>query len=138
MSAELLENSKEVWTNLEGEGDSASRERLRQVLVLKRFQPSSRPDQTDVEGRFTLADRKLPSDQGVKKLLQHEVRLAQELVDFRYARVGAVLSEVLGERPPDLEEIERLRRLGNDFETARGVLSDATWRWDYFNHVHVA
>jgi hypothetical protein len=74
----------------------------------------------------------LASEQSAKELLQHKMRLAQELVDIRHDRVRAIALQLLGERPPDPEGIERLRRVTRDLEAARESLIDATCRWHYF------
>jgi hypothetical protein len=66
------------------------------------------------------------------KQLQSEMRQAQELVDIRYDRVRAIAVQFLGERPPDLEGIERLRSVTRDLDAARESLIDATCRWHYF------
>jgi hypothetical protein len=83
----------------------------------------------------TFADPKpaqLPGEQGAKELLQYRMRLAQELVDIRHDRVRAIASQILGERPPDTEGIERLRSVTRDLEAARESLIDATCRWHHF------
>jgi hypothetical protein len=75
----------------------------------------------------------LPPDQPVRERLQYNVRLAQELVDVRHAKVAAVVLDLSGERPPDPEGIEYLRSLTSDLEMAREALSDATCRYLLFS-----
>jgi len=72
------------------------------------------------------------SDRSVRELLQCEMRLAQELVDIRHDRVRAIASQLLGERPPDPEGLERLRSVTRELEIARQSLVEATCRWHYF------
>ena len=74
----------------------------------------------------------LPSEHKAKELLQCRLRLAEELVDVRYDSVRATAAKLLGERPPDAEGIERLRRVTRELESARESLIDATCQWHYF------
>ena len=89
----------------------------------------------NVVSMSTFADPKpahLPREQSAKELLEYRMRLAQELVDIRYDQARAIASQLLGERPPDTDGIERLRRVTGDLEAARESLIDATCRWHHF------
>ncbi|HEY3823022.1 MAG TPA: hypothetical protein VGL82_00610 [Bryobacteraceae bacterium] len=67
-----------------------------------------------------------------KELLQNRVHLAQELVDIHHDRIRVIAAQVLGERPPDPQGLERLRKVTKELEDARTTLVDATCRWNYF------
>lgn len=80
----------------------------------------------------TFADPKLAQRNAEGEMLQHKMRLAQELMDIRHDRVRAIASQLLGECPPDPEGLERLRSVTRDLDAARDALVDATCRWHYF------
>jgi hypothetical protein len=86
----------------------------------------------NLDGKGHTENKGLAKASQTRELLEDRVRLAQELLDARHARIKAAVLEVLGERPPDPEGIEYLRRLARDLDTAREALIDATCRWHYF------